>query len=110
VAGLFEIAVSEHILSEVSRALTKPYFRSRLTEEEVAEAELLLRDRARMVQPDIEIHGVASHPEDDLILATAMSAEASYLVTGDAALLAIGEYQGIQIRSPRDFLEVLLSG
>ncbi len=55
----------------------------------------------------VTVQGVASHPEDDLILATAVSARADYLVTGDRQLLALGTFQGVQIVSPRDFVAIL---
>jgi predicted nucleic acid-binding protein len=50
---------------------------------------------------------VATHPEDDLVLATAVSAHADYLVTGDRKLQRLGSYQGVRILSPREFLAVL---
>jgi predicted nucleic acid-binding protein len=53
------------------------------------------------------VQGVASHPEDDLILATAVSAQADYLVTGDRQLLALGRYQGVEIVTPRAFATIL---
>ena len=56
-----------------------------------------------------EVHGVATHPEDDLILATAVSAKADYLVTGDKKLRELGSYQGVSIVSPREFLDILES-
>jgi len=52
----------------------------------------------------VEVTGVATHPEDDLILATAVAGEASYLVTGDRKLRAVGAFQGVTILSPREFL------
>jgi predicted nucleic acid-binding protein len=54
-----------------------------------------------------EVRGVATRPEDDLTLATAVSAEADYLVTGDRQLLALADYEGVQIISPREFLTIL---
>jgi predicted nucleic acid-binding protein len=59
------------------------------------------------VEITVEVRGVATHPEDDLILATAISARADYLVTGDRQLQALGSYQGVQIVSPRQFLTIL---
>ncbi|HEV2107585.1 MAG TPA: hypothetical protein VGR16_04930, partial [Thermomicrobiales bacterium] len=50
------------------------------------------------------VRGVAAHPEDDLVLAVAVSAAAAYLVTGDKQLQRIGVYHGVTIVSPRDFL------
>lgn len=54
-----------------------------------------------------EVRGVASHPEDDRILATAASVHVDYLVTGDRKLQQLGEYVGVKIVSPRQFLEIL---
>ena len=56
------------------------------------------------VKPAEGIHGVAPDDEDDLILATAVAADADFLVTGDKGLLALGEFRGIPIVSPREFL------
>jgi predicted nucleic acid-binding protein len=53
------------------------------------------------------VHNIATHPEDDVILATAVSAKADYLVTGDTKLQHIGMYRGVVILSPRRFLETL---
>jgi predicted nucleic acid-binding protein len=53
---------------------------------------------------------VATHPEDDLILATAIARGASYLVTGDRKLRAVGAFQEVILLSPRDFHELLLAG
>jgi predicted nucleic acid-binding protein len=55
----------------------------------------------------VHVSGVATHPEDDLVLATAVSAEADYLVTGDRHLLSLGQYQGVRIVTPRDFAAIL---
>lgn len=38
------------------------------------------------------------------VLATAVSARVDYLATGDKQLLKLGQYQGVVILSPRDFL------
>jgi uncharacterized protein len=51
-----------------------------------------------------EVSGVATHPEDDLILAAAVAGGVSYLVTGDRKLQAVGTFQRISILSPRAFL------
>lgn len=69
----------------------------------------LIRLRARLTPLSIEVHGIATHPEDDLILATALSAPVDYLVTGDRKLQALGVYQGVAILTSRAFLDLLLS-
>lgn len=55
------------------------------------------------------VAGVATHPEDDLVLATAISGSADYLVTGDRQLRQLGSFQGVVIVSPRTFLDLLAS-
>jgi predicted nucleic acid-binding protein len=53
------------------------------------------------------VSGVATHREDDQILAAAVSARAEYLVTGDKQLQQLGIYQGVRVISPRAFLDLL---
>ena len=49
---------------------------------------------------------VPRDPKDDVIVATAIAAQASYLVTGDRKhLLELGECQGVRIVTPRQLLE-----
>jgi len=52
---------------------------------------------------------VVTHPEDDLTLATAVSAKADYLVTGDQPMLRkVGNtYQGVNLITPIAFLAML---
>ena len=107
-AGSVELVVSDHILGELGRTLEKPYFRARLTLEQISRYRSLLQRRATVVPIIVQVSGVATHPEDDLILATAASARTAYLVTGDARLRAkVPSYQGVRLVSPREFLAVL---
>jgi putative PIN family toxin of toxin-antitoxin system len=48
---------------------------------------------------------VCGDPDDDHILAAALDADCSLLVTGDADLLALKKFQGIDIVTPRQFSE-----
>jgi hypothetical protein len=67
-----------------------------------------LLGQAEMVTNVPDIRVVAADPKDDPIIATAVAAEADYLVTVDHAhLLPIGEYEGIKIISPQAFLKML---
>ncbi len=110
----FALVVSADIQIELLNTLADPYFRRRLRLEEIEEAQLLLQNDAMSTLVTVHVSGVATHPEDDLILATALSVNANYLVTnylvtGDDKLQKVGNYRGVQIVSPRDFLTVLAS-
>lgn len=100
----FTLIISDHLLAETRRTLAKPYFRQVLNSAQVASAVHLLRSKAERTPMTVEVVGVASHPEDDLVLATAVSDGARYLVTGDSELLALRRYRGVSIVSARAFL------
>lgn len=106
-AGLFELVLSAHIIDEVDRTLRKPYFARRIDDTTRARLLVLLRRRSRVVELSTRLTGIATHPEDDLVLSAAVSARADYLVTGDRPLLALGSHQGVRVVTPRAFLTVL---
>lgn len=108
-ANIFTLVLSQPILDELMRTLTNPYFAARLAPAEVEEYLLRLRSEARLQPITVHVSGSATHPQDDLILATALSARASNLVTGDRELLAIGAFQGVRIVTPREFLAHLVA-
>jgi uncharacterized protein len=103
-AGQFALVVSEPILAEVERAWTKPYWSARFAPARVALVMALLRERAEITPITVHVHGVATHPEDDVVLAAAVSAQAGYLVTGDKGLLGLRRHRSVLILAPRDFL------
>jgi uncharacterized protein len=106
-AKAFTLAVSEHILAELADTFTDSYFTRRLTPAAIADALDSLRIDG-VIQPiTVDVTGVASHPEDDVVLATALSARADCLVPGDKPLLERGSYRGTLLLSPRQFLTVL---
>jgi len=106
-AGLFTLALSDDIIAEVERTLREPYFSLRLAPKRIADDLALLRSEAIRTTATAQVHGVATHPEDDLVLAAAVSARADYLVTGDTKLLVLGTYQDVRIVGPRAFLDAL---
>jgi putative PIN family toxin of toxin-antitoxin system len=105
--GVFTLIVSEPLIDETRRTLDKPYFAQRLTPAQRANTIKLLRREAVITALTVEVRGVATHPEDDLVLAAAVSAGADYLVTGDRKLQRLGSYERVRIVSPRQFLELL---
>lgn len=107
-AGAFELLTSDVILGELGDTLASPYFVDRLPPLVRGEIQALLQRRATIVHLTVVVAGIATHPEDDLILATALSGGAAYLVTGDARLRGrVPAYQGVQLLSPRAFLDWL---
>lgn len=89
------------LIEEVRRALRKPYFRARLTEDE-AHRELRAVERvAQMVDDPTEIPAVLRDPADDYLVVLAHETEAEAIVTGDLDLLEHGGLMPPAI-SPRE--------
>ncbi len=106
-ANAFTLVLSEPILAELIRTLTNPYFAARLAPSEVTDTLRRLHGEAHLQPITERVSGHATHREDDVILATALSAKADFLVTGDRGLHAIRVFQGVRVVSPREFLAIL---
>ncbi len=63
--------------------------------------------RAALVTPSKLRRRVCRDPDDDLVLATAMAANAHCILTGDEDLLVLRRFEGIAIVSPRSFVEAM---
>jgi uncharacterized protein len=104
----YSLVLSEAILTELSRTLSQPYFSARLTVAQINGTLSLFHSEATIVPLIATVSGVATHPEDDLILATAVNGRANYLVTRDEKLQEkVQEYKGVSIISPLVFLQRL---
>lgn len=70
---------------------------------------LVYRQRARLVTPTPLPTPVCRDPDDDLVLATALAAEADVIITGDKDLLTLQTHATIRIRPPRQFSDFPLA-
>lgn len=105
--GRYILVVSDHILTELARTFDEPYFSKRLTPTQRANNVALVREEAVLIFINVDVHGIATHPEDDPVLATAVSGHAQYLVTGDTKLQKLRMYESVTIVSPREFLDAI---
>ncbi|MDO8581670.1 MAG: putative toxin-antitoxin system toxin component, PIN family [bacterium] len=97
----FTLVISQYILDELSRILVKKIG----LDAEFVYAQLhVLHELAFVVEPALVfVDGIA---DNDLpILGTALSGSAKIIVTGDGVLLALKQYQSIQVISPKIFFE-----
>jgi putative PIN family toxin of toxin-antitoxin system len=102
------LVVSDHLLAELARTLTAPYFAARIRPAQTQTLLSALRQQTELTPITHPVTGVATHPEDDLILAAARSAQVPYLVTGDRDLLALGQVATTTILTPRAALTLLV--
>jgi putative PIN family toxin of toxin-antitoxin system len=105
---VFELVISPAIVAEVETALRLPKIRRYLREPDEALSWLAdLVALADLVSDTDRAKGACRDPDDDAVLAAAMEGRAAVIVTGDADLLVLGEYQGVAIMTPREFLEFI---
>jgi uncharacterized protein len=71
--------------------------------QEADEAIALLQSQVELVTPTRFDQPICRDPDDDPVIGTAVAGQADCIVTGDKDLLALQQYQGIQIVSPADF-------
>lgn len=104
---LFQVVTSEHILAELAETLRDRYFTKLLSGSQRRRAVARARRQALVTEISDTVSGIAPSEADDLVLATATSAEAAYLVTKDEPLQAVSPFRGVQIVSPEEFLDIL---
>jgi len=107
VFGEFILVTSKPIADEVRRNLGKDFLRRSLPDEDLAELMSAVFRGAAFVPLTRTVAGLASHPEDDLVLVTVASGETTHLVTGDRQLIALESFEEADIVTPREFLDIL---
>ena len=113
VRSRYQLCLSDFIIEETTRKLlTKDRLRRSYVYPDSAVGdfiEALLTD-TEIVTDLPELRVVPGDPKDDMVVATAVAADADYLVTGDRRhLLSLGGYQGIRIVTPRQFVDLIIA-
>lgn len=103
----FLLVLSEHLFRELERTLGKRYFTRKLSPSQIDRFLATLRTQGDMTSVSGTPSRIATHPEDDLVLAAVASAQADYLVTGDRQLQALGTFGHAAIVSPAEFIAIL---
>jgi putative PIN family toxin of toxin-antitoxin system len=87
------------LLAELAEAIGRAKFLARVRAAGLTAAELV-EDYARLAEivvPASLAEPVSRDPDDDLVLATALAAEASLIVSGDGDLLVLRTFRDIRI-------------
>ena len=106
--GVFVVFLSEEILTETEHTLAYPRLHERYTytDDDVADFLNRLRIAANLVD-ELPHLTVVRDPNDDMVIATAVRAQAAYIVTRDKDLLSLQGYEGIAMITPETFIAIV---
>lgn len=107
-AGEFELCTSEVLLAELLDVIARGKFSARLTQAGLTPLAIVedLRALAVVVSPTTVAHVVLTDPDDDHVLAAALTGAADLIASGDKRdLLPLGSYQGMPIVTAKEALE-----
>ena len=109
-AGHFELVLSPAILAEVRRVLLYPRLQRKHGWDEAQIDDFLagITAAATLMPGTLSIQAIPDDPTDDKYVACALEAEAQYIISGDAHLTRLRQYQSVEIVTPALFIESVL--
>ena len=107
ISGTIHCSLSPSILDELRDVLCRAKFGFSLEQSLRVIEEL--QAVCDVVHPGDRVRVLTSDPDDNMILECAVSANAAFIVSGDRHLLDLGQYQGIVIVRPVEYLRTIRS-
>jgi len=103
------VFTSPILLAELADIFTRKKLASAVKASGLSPDQLMQRYRrlAMVVHPEPIPPTVVRDPDDDHVLACAITAKADLIVSGDSDLLDLKEYQGIRIVTPAQALQLV---
>src|SRR6266498_4258095 len=107
--ALYTGVATEEILQEVNHSLHYERIRTKYqwSEQRVGTFLATIRKDLQLLKAPPPVHIVAKDPDDDKFFACAKQAKAEYIVSTDKHLREIGEWKGIRVVTPAQFLKIL---
>ncbi|HUS04913.1 MAG TPA: putative toxin-antitoxin system toxin component, PIN family [Bryobacteraceae bacterium] len=99
----FVLCISPAIIDEIRRILAD---RFEWPEKSIVTALEPILSRAVTIEPKLMV-AVCADPDDNHILACGIDSQSDFIVTGEDHLLRLGEFDGIRIVKPREFLDII---
>ncbi len=99
--GTDDLLISRPIIQEVLAVLAKKFSRDK---EELSRVAVVTGEMGTLVNPSSRLSVFRDEP-DNRILECAVEGKAEAIVTGDKAMLAVGEYDGIRMLSLARYLD-----
>jgi putative PIN family toxin of toxin-antitoxin system len=109
--GKIRLIVSPQVIAEVVRVLNYPKVKKLLKKRKTAPGEVIegiakALKVAVLTPGELTVEAIPADPADDMVLACAVEAYASFIISGDHQLLDLENCQGIKIVNPARFLDL----
>lgn len=110
--GAITLHTSIHLLAELAEVIGRDKFTQRIQRAQLSAAGLVADYQRLAVRADPQPlpAPISRDPDDDHVLACALAAEATLVVSGDDDLLSLGRFRDIPILAAREALEMIASG
>ncbi len=99
--GKDQLLLSKPLLKELLRVLAQKFSQDR---EELSRVAVFLAEVGEMIIPRRHLRVLDDEP-DNRVLECAVTGKADVIVTGDQAMLKVGEFKGVQMLSLKAYLE-----
>jgi hypothetical protein len=102
-----KLASSKPLLKELISVLARDRIRRYVNSRDVGEFLKYLGKRTVLVEIKSKFRVIKEDPKDDVIVNTAYSAHADYIVSGDKHLTSLKSFKGIRVVTVSEMLKVL---
>lgn len=108
--GTVTLISSPALLAELARVIERPKFDVILLRSNTSRAQTLaeVRQLAEVIDPPPLAQPACRDPDDDVVLALALAAQADLVISGDDDLLCLTGFEGIPILTPAQALQKVL--
>jgi putative PIN family toxin of toxin-antitoxin system len=111
-ANRLDVVTTEHLLTELREVVHRPKVRQLLESRNLWDDSRLvvaIHPRVQVVEDVIPRQNwLHADPDDDWVIQCAVTGAVEYIVTGDKAVLGLGEVEGIRIVSAARFVDEVL--
>ena len=101
IEGDDRLLLSKLLIDELLGVLARNFSRDR---EQLSRLALFLAEAGELIQPEMRFATLADEP-DNRLLECAVAGRADLIVTGDRAVLGLGQHEGIVLVTLREYLE-----
>lgn len=107
IEGIDRLFITNEILDEVADVMSRPKFKS---SPEIIDTYIrTIEKTGKKIYIAGNVTGISRDKDDDSKLECGMMCNADFIITGDNDLLVLEEYAGIQIITPKEYLEIITS-